>query len=185
MIIYAYATQKDTEDGPIYQMREDEDIVRICYFIAADGSPSVIYKGSVGFLHGNNAINVASRMIGDQELYNKMNGMRIRITEVKIDPKELNAGHEIEELIQIANSMGGFYASDGFPNIYKVWKSDDGMYKITYAISAVSPVDGKKFTRNKKDKRMREQNALESIAFNVTGKSKPEKMFNPVLQEYH
>ena len=32
---------------------------------------------------------------------------------------------------------------------------------------------------------MREQNALESIAFNVTGKSKPEKMFNPVLQEYH
>ena len=185
MIIYAYATQKVTEGAPIYRMREDEDIVRICHFIAADRRPCVIYRGSVGFLNGNNAMSIASRMIGDQELYNKMNGMRIRITEIKIDPEELNPGHEESELIQIANGMGSFYASDGFPNIYKVWKSDDEKYTITYAISVISPVDGKKFTCNKKDKRMREQNALESIAFKVTGKSKPEKMFNPVLQEYH
>lgn len=168
----------------VYRFRSDIDMLKAIRQVTYKG-PSVLYCNSCGFLSYSTAEEYLQAMLADQELYKKHSGLLVRVNDITIDKSELNQGKERVELKMIADSMAAYYAAEGYPTIYDVWIRDSWRYVITYVISVVSPVDGRKYTWNNKEKYLREQNALDTIAFKVTGKNKPLTEFNFLAQDNH
>lgn len=184
MNITTRSTMVVTENVKVYRFRSDIDMLKAIRQVTNKG-PSVLYCNSCGFLFLQTAEEYLQAMLADQELYKKHSGLLVRVNDITIDKSELNQEKELKELKMIADSMAAYYAAEGYPTIYDVWIRDSRHYVITYVISVVSPVDGRKYTWNNKEKYLREQNALDTIAFKVTGKNKPMTEFNFLAQDNH
>lgn len=184
MDITTRSTMIKDETITTYLFRGEEEIRRALRDITMP-RPSVLYQKSCGFINASTADEYANQMLADQELYKKQSGLRIRVNDITVHKNELHYGREFQELKQIADSMAAYYAAEGFPTVYDVWMLNENTYKITYAISVVSPVDGRKYTWNDKEKYEREKCALDTIAYRVIGKTKPKDEFNFVIQENH
>lgn len=184
MDITTRSTMAITDHGKEYRFRTEEDMLRIIRLVTNHG-PSVLYSNSCGFLPLISAEEYLQAMLADQELFNKHSGMLIRVNDVIVEKSDLNYGREHQELKMIADSMAAYYAAEGFPTIYNVWIKYNESYVITFIISVVSPVDGRKYTWNNGNKYMREKKALDTIAFRVTGKNKPEEEFDFLTQDNH
>ena len=174
----------EEDNSRTYHLRGQNDIRKYLRDVTADRS-TALYRNSCGFPAGCTPEDYERAMMSDQELYRKNSGLLCRVKDIAIEKNELNPGREMEELIQIADSMAAFFAAEGFPSVYDVWFKGADKYYITYVLSAVSPVDGRKYTWNKTSKQEREQMALDTIAYKVTGKNRPDNEFNFLVQDNH
>lgn len=157
---------------------------RVIDLVTTDYS-NVFYRNSCGFIGEHITSEYMRQMVADQELFKKQSGLRIRVNDIIFDKGDLHYGREIQELKKIADGMAAYYAAEGFPTIYDVWRDKTDTYRITYAISVVSPVDGRKYTWNDTTKYEREMAALYTIYYMVTGRQEPSEQFNFLIQENH
>lgn len=184
MIILNQSTQRDAGEVILLRGRTEEDIYSCVKRVRQD-SPTTLYRGVVGFDPKASSETIAKTICNDQELYRKETGIRIRMKNVIMSPSDLNKGKEFEEACRILDGFAVYYANEGFPTVYNLWKNKEGDYIGTIVFGSVSPADGHKYHYNKESVREREQEALDTVAYNVTGKNRPKALFDFRKQIYY
>lgn len=94
---------------------------RVIDLVTTDYS-NVFYRNSCGFIGEHTTSEYVRQMVADQELFKKQSGLRIRVNDIIFDKGDLHYGREIQELRKIADGMAAYYAAEGFPTIYDVWR---------------------------------------------------------------
>ena len=184
MIIISQSTQKNNSEGTLLRGRTKEEIYS-CVKLVRQDRATTLYRGVVGFDPKASSETIAKTICNDQELYRKETGIRIRKKDVIMSPSELNKGKEFEEACRILDGFAVYYANEGFPVVYDLWKDNEGNYIGTIVFGSVSPADGHKYHYNKTSVQKREQEALNTVAFNVTGKNQPVTLFDFRKQVYY